>query len=109
MAKTTQKTKLTRTAKAQQLFNAGVRPVTVCNGLWTVPGSQGEYEVTKDSNGAFNCSCPDSLYRSHQGESCKHVLLIIMSEAADSKATKAYNELEAHLDIHLHKNRVVVF
>ena len=101
--------KMTRTEKAQLLYDGGVRPVDVCKGLWTVPGSQGEYEVTKDSNGTFNCSCPDSLYRSHQGESCKHVLLIIMSEAAASAASKAYNELEAHLDIHLHKNRVVVF
>ena len=101
----TTKQKMTRTEKAQLLYDGGVRPVDVCKGLWTVPGSQGEYEVTKDSKGTFNCSCPDSLYRSHQGESCKHVSLVIMSEAA----SKAYNELEQHLDIHLHKNRVVVF
>jgi hypothetical protein len=108
MAATKKTQKLSRAERAQLLYDGGVRPVEVCKGLWTVEGTQGEYEVTKDSNGTFNCSCPDSLYRSHHGQLCYHAQLVQISEAAAS-TSKAYNELEAHLDIHLHKNKIVVF
>jgi hypothetical protein len=65
----------TRAEKAQALFKSGVRPIEWSADCWTVKGSKGEYTIKRD-NDVFTCNCPDGLYRSHQGELCKHILLV---------------------------------
>jgi uncharacterized Zn finger protein len=76
----TESKRTTRAEKAVMLFKSGVRPRSEGRDVWTVEGSKGvQYEVRKLADGEFDCSCPDGLYRSHQGELCKHILLVLMA------------------------------
>ena len=76
----TESKRTTRAEKAVMLFKAGVRPRSEGRDVLTVEGSKGAlYEVRKLADGEFDCSCPDGLYRSHQGELCKHILLVLMA------------------------------
>jgi hypothetical protein len=70
------KPKLTRSQRARNLFNAGVRPVRTADG-WLVMSSSGKefYDVT-ETGGCLYCNCPDSVFRSHQGELCYHAQLV---------------------------------
>jgi uncharacterized Zn finger protein len=62
------------------LFKSGMRPRSEGRDVWAVEGSKGaQYEVTRLGDGEFMCDCPDGLYRSHQGELCKHILLVLMA------------------------------
>lgn len=76
----TESKRTTRAERAQTLFKSGVRPRSEGRDVWTVEGSKGaQYEVTRLNDGEFMCDCPDGLYRSHQGELCKHILLVLMT------------------------------
>jgi len=74
----TQKPKLTRADRAEAAFRRGVIVTRTATG-YTVPSSKpGEsYDITELNDGTLYCTCPDSIYRSHQGESCYHVLLAL--------------------------------
>ncbi len=79
--------KLTREQKAKQLFDDGVRPIRTADGFMVL-GSKGEfYDIEKLADGTFNCGCPDGYFRAHQGESCKHVLLVLMCQEFDQAAS----------------------
>lgn len=78
------KPKLTRQEKAQALYNQGVRPQLIGPRTWEVIGSQA-YEVREETDGSYFCDCPDALYRSHDGELCKHVLLVRLCEEAQAQ------------------------
>jgi hypothetical protein len=83
------KTKLTREQKAQALYVDGVRPLLIGPNEWSVPGSNGtSYEVREETDGTYTCSCPDALYRSHDGELCKHVLLVRLCADLESQAVE---------------------
>jgi hypothetical protein len=71
------KEKQTRQERARELFKSGVRPFQWGRNSWSVEGSKGEYQVQRD-NDVWTCNCPDGNYRAHQGELCKHVLLVQM-------------------------------
>jgi hypothetical protein len=110
MAKT--QTKLTRIERADIEHYKGMRPEPVTRGLWAVFGTH-EYKVSKETDGTFSCTCPDALYRSHQGELCKHILEVILAgEPAPYEAPKVAlvnNPVESsRLDVHL-KPQMVVF
>ena len=80
LVKTRSKVRTTRAEKAAMLFKSGMRPRSEGRDVWTVEGSKGaQYEVRKLADGEFDCSCPDGLYRSHQGELCKHILLVLIA------------------------------
>jgi hypothetical protein len=88
-SRTEKKAKTTRAERAVALFKSGMRPRSEGKDVWTVEGSKGaQYEVTRLGDGEFMCDCPDGLYRSHQGELCKHILLVLMAldeqQAVDS-------------------------
>ena len=107
-----------RQKKAQLLFNGGVRPTETRKDTWTLPASSGPlvYEVRKDG-GFFSCSCLDFTVR---GGDCKHILLVTLCEAAAiapacplseeaHKAALINNPVESdRLDIHTHKNKMLV-
>jgi SWIM zinc finger len=101
-----------RQHKAQLLFNGGVRPTETRKDTWKVPASSGPlvYEVRKDA-GLFSCSCPDFTIR---GDDCKHILLVTLCKAAACaheapKAALINNPVESdRLDIHTHKNKMLV-
>jgi hypothetical protein len=79
-SRTEKKAKTTRAERAVALFKSGMRPRSEGRDVWTVEGSKGAlYEVRKLADGEFDCSCPDGLYRSHQGELCKHIILTQMA------------------------------
>jgi hypothetical protein len=79
-SRTEKKAKTTRAERAVALFKSGMRPRSEGRDVWSVEGSKGaQYEVRKLADGEFDCSCPDGLYRSHQGELCKHILLVLMA------------------------------
>jgi hypothetical protein len=97
--------KTTREEKAQQLYAAGVHPIKTNDG-WMVPGSNGKmYDVTCNYD-QWNCTCPDALYRSHQGEMCKHVLLIQKCQHKVHGCIEIHDDIH---DIHLKREVVVVF
>ena len=79
-SRTEKKAKTTRAERAVALFKSGMRPRSEGRDVWSVEGSKGaQYEVRKLADGEFDCSCPDGLYRSHQGELCKHIILTQMA------------------------------
>jgi hypothetical protein len=96
--------KLTREEKALEMFSKGVIVRRTQDG-YEVPGSNGSvYDITETEDGCLFCTCPDALYRSHQGEMCKHSLLVEMVRPClPTKGTPVINH-----DIHLKRERVVV-
>src|ERR1019366_1371300 len=97
------KEKITREARAVEMFRKGVMVTRTATG-YEIPGSNGNvYDITETEDGCLFCTCPDALYRSHQGEMCKHVLLVEMvREILPIKAPVIDH------DIHLKPGRVVV-
>ena len=88
-AKAKAKEKLTRAQRAAEMWASGVRPVKIASHAWDVQGSNGRfYQVEELPDGTYNCTCPDGLYRSHSGEMCKHVLVVLMLMADDARAAE---------------------
>lgn len=117
MATKTKLPKLSRSEKALQMFRTGKIATRTEDGYWLVPGHNGnEYEV-REMPGTFLCSCPDATYRGHGGSAtdlCKHAQFIILLRESEKRRddeviAKKQEELSAHLDVHLKRNRVVVF
>jgi hypothetical protein len=107
------KQKLSRADKARQLFEAGVRPVQIASHAWEVAGSNGRaYQVQELADGTFQCTCPDALYRSHQGEMCKHAELLLLVREFERIVIAEYADapmMDVKHDIHLKRDRIVVF
>jgi hypothetical protein len=79
----------TRQDRAQALFESGARPIKIASHAWDVEGSNGRlYQVEELPDGAYNCTCPDQLYRGHSGETCKHIDLVLMTEGFDARAAE---------------------
>lgn len=96
--------KLTREEKALEMFSKGVLVTRTQDG-YEVPGSNGNvYDITETEDGCLFCTCPDALYRSHQGEMCKHSLLV---EMVRPYLAKEATVVDMH-DLHLKPGRVVV-
>jgi hypothetical protein len=104
--------KLTREQKAKQLFDDGVRPIRTADGFMVL-GSKGEfYDIEELADGTFQCTCPDALYRSHQGEMCKHAELLLLVREFERIVIAEYADapmMDVKHDIHLKRDRIVVF
>jgi hypothetical protein len=99
------KPKLTREQKALKMFEGGVLAKKTDDG-WEVPSeTNGDTYTVSENYDVWNCTCPDAMFRSHQGELCKHSLLVIMIQESYKMHERVLNDKH---DIHLHKNKLVV-
>ena len=66
--------KLSRTAKAQILFNEGARPIATTDG-WVVlgRGAKDLYKVREFAERHIRLDCPDYAYRGHGGISARAI------------------------------------
>jgi hypothetical protein len=104
------KEKVSRSAKAKQLFDDGVRPIKTADG-WTVLGSKDFYEVRCEQD-QWTCDCKDFQFRglgASATDLCKHIQLVRMCQEFD-RAVCDMNDAPRDVkhDIHLKPGRVVV-